>query len=524
MLHRRTLLAATAGLAAPALVRAQSATTLRFVPQADLASLDPIWTTAYQTRDHAFLVFDTLFGQDGGYRAQPQMLAGFTTAPDGLAWTLTLRDGLRFHDGTPVLARDCVASIRRWGARDSFGQALLAAAAEIAAPDDRTILIRLTRPFSLLPDALGKTPPSPCVIMPERLARTDAFTQVTEMVGSGPYRFVPDERVPGDRVVYAKFDGYVPREGAPDRTAGGKRAVFDRIEWRIIQDSATQAAALQRGEVDWVLVPDPELLPLLRRDAKLVVETQDPTGIIATMRFNQLQKPFDNAALRRAVVSAVDQADYMIASTSSDTSLWRDKVGYFCPGTPLANDAGMAALTGPRDLAATKRAIAASGYAGERVVLLAATDIPQTKALGDVTADLFQKIGLNLDVQSMDWGTLVQRRTKTDPVEAGGWSVLHTSWSGLDQFNPAGNVFLRGNGRKAAPGWPDSPALEALRDEWLLADGLAAQQAIARRIQAQAFVDVPYVPLGQALRPTAYRGDLRDMVKGLPVFWGVRRG
>ncbi len=524
MLHRRTLLAATAGLAAPALVRAQTATTLRFVPQADLASLDPVWTTAYQTRDHAFLVFDTLFGQDGGYRAQPQMLAGFTTAPDGLAWTLTLRDGLRFHDGTPVLARDCVASIRRWGARDSFGQALLAAAAEIAAPDDRTILIRLTRPFPLLPDALGKTPPSPCVIMPERLARTDAFTQVTEMVGSGPYRFVPDERVPGDRVVYAKFDGYVPREGAPDRTAGGKRAVFDRIEWRIIQDSATQAAALQRGEVDWVLVPDPELLPLLRRDAKLVVETQDPTGIIATMRFNQLQKPFDNAALRRAVVSAVDQADYMIASTSSDTSLWRDKVGYFCPGTPLANDAGMAALTGPRDLAATKRAIAASGYAGERVVLLAATDIPQTKALGDVTADLFQKIGLNLDVQSMDWGTLVQRRTKTDPVEAGGWSVLHTSWSGLDQFNPAGNVFLRGNGRKAAPGWPDSPALEALRDEWLLADGLAAQQAIARRIQAQAFVDVPYVPLGQALRPTAYRGDLRDMVKGLPVFWGVRRG
>ncbi len=524
MLHRRTLLAATAGLAAPALVRAQTATTLRFVPQADLASLDPVWTTAYQTRDHAFLVFDTLFGQDGGYRAQPQMLAGFTTAPDGLAWTLTLRDGLRFHDGTPVLARDCVASIRRWGARDSFGQALLAATAEIAAPDDRTILVRLTRPFPLLPDALGKTPPSPCVIMPERLARTDAFTQVTEMVGSGPYRFLPDERVPGDRVVYARFDGYVPRDGAPDRTAGGKRAVFDRIEWRIIQDSATQAAALQRGEVDWVLVPDPELLPLLRRDAKLVVETQDPTGIIATMRFNQLQKPFDNAALRRAVVSAVDQADYMIASTSSDTSLWRDKVGYFCPGTPLANDAGMAALTGPRDLAATKRAIAASGYAGERVVLLAATDIPQTKALGDVTADLFQKIGLNLDVQSMDWGTLVQRRTKTDPVEAGGWSVLHTSWSGLDQFNPAGNVFLRGNGRKAAPGWPDSPALEALRDEWLLADGLAAQQAIARRIQAQAFVDVPYVPLGQALRPTAYRGDLRDMVKGLPVFWGVRRG
>ncbi len=524
MLHRRTLLAATAGLAAPALVRAQTATTLRFVPQADLASLDPVWTTAYQTRDHAFLVFDTLFGQDGGYRAQPQMLAGFTTAPDGLAWTLTLRDGLRFHDGTPVLARDCVASIRRWGARDSFGQALLAATAEIAAPDDRTILVRLTRPFPLLPDALGKTPPSPCVIMPERLARTDAFTQVTEMVGSGPYRFLPDERVPGDRVVYARFDGYVPRDGAPDRTAGGKHAVFDRIEWRIIQDSATQAAALQRGEVDWVLVPDPELLPLLRRDAKLVVETQDPTGIIATMRFNQLQKPFDNAALRRAVVSAVDQADYMIASTSSDTSLWRDKVGYFCPGTPLANDAGMAALTGPRDLAATKRAIAASGYAGERVVLLAATDIPQTKALGDVTADLFQKIGLNLDVQSMDWGTLVQRRTKTDPVEAGGWSVLHTSWSGLDQFNPAGNVFLRGNGRKAAPGWPDSPALEALRDEWLLADGLAAQQAIARRIQAQAFVDVPYVPLGQALRPTAYRGDLRDMVKGLPVFWGVRRG
>ena len=183
MQRRDFLSAAAATLFAPAIARGQAANVLKFVPLADLTILDPHLTTSYQTRDHGYMVFDTLFGVDAQYRPQPQMLAGFTTDNDGKVWKLTLRDGLLFHDGEKVLARDCVASIQRWGKRDAFGQALLAATDELSATDDKTIIFHLKHPFPLLPLALGKTPPTMCAIMPERLARTDAFTQITEMVG-----------------------------------------------------------------------------------------------------------------------------------------------------------------------------------------------------------------------------------------------------------------------------------------------------------------------------------------------------
>jgi peptide/nickel transport system substrate-binding protein len=525
-MRRRGFLSATAiGLALPRIARAAETRTLRFVPQADLAVLDPVWTTAYQTRDHAFMVFDTLFGQDADFTPQLQMLESAAPEDDGLLWRLRLRPGLMFHDSTPVLARDCVASIRRWGARDGFGQALLAATGELSAADDRTVVFRLKHPFPLLPDALAKTSPSMCAIMPERLALTDPFKQVSEMVGSGPFRFLADERIPGDRVVYARFEQYRPRsDGIASRTAGPKRVGFDRVEWRVIQDAATAGAALQRGEVDWWLAANPDLLPRLRADRRLVVRTQDPSGIIATMRFNQLQAPFDNPALRRAILGAVDQSEYMQAVSGPDRSLWSDGVGYFCPGTPLASPAGMAALTAPRDLAASRRAVERSGYKGERVALLMPTDIPSVNAMAEVTADLFRKLGLNLDGQTMDWGTAVQRRTNKEAPDKGGWSVFQTSWSGTDHLTPATNIFLRGNGAAAAPGWPDAPRIEALRTEWFTAPDLPAQKKLAEQIQLQAFEEVPYIPLGQQFQQSAYQANIKGVLPGLPVFWNVERG
>ncbi|MFI4988589.1 MAG: ABC transporter substrate-binding protein, partial [Alphaproteobacteria bacterium] len=477
--RRQFLGAAAASLALPALARGEAHQVLKFVPQADLSVLDPVWTTTYPTRDHAFLVFDTLFGVDAGYKAQPQMVEGAASESDGKLWKLVLRDGLKFHDGTPVLARDCVASIKRWGARDSFGQALMAAADELAAADDRTIVFRMKRPFPLLPDALGKTPPNICAIMPERLAMTDPMTQVTEMVGSGPYRFKADERVAGSLVVYERFAGYVPRpDGEASGTAGPKRAHFDRIEWHIIQEGGTAAAALRQGEVDWWLVPDADLLPMLKGDKKLAVRVIDPTGFIGTMRFNHLNPPFDNPAVRRALLAAVDQAEYMTATVGTDRSMWRDRCGFFCPETPMASDAGMATLTAPRDLAKAKRDIEAAGYRGEKIVLIGPTNIASVKALTDISADTMKKLGLNVDYQGMDWTTLVARRTKKEPAAEGGWSIYHTLWSGTDHANPVGHVFLRGNGKDATVGWPTSPRLEELRQAWLEAPDLAGQQKI----------------------------------------------
>jgi peptide/nickel transport system substrate-binding protein len=525
MNRRQFLAASAASLAMPAIVRAQSERVLTFVPQADLSVLDPIWTTTYQTRDHAFLVFDTLFGIDSSYKAQPQMLERFGAEEDGKRWTLALRPGLKFHDGTPVLARDCVASVKRWGVRDSYGQALMAATDEISAADDKTLVFRMKRAFPLLPDALGKTPPNVCAIMPERLALTDPNQQVSEMVGSGPFRYKTDERVPGSRVVWERFVDYLPRaDGAPSGTAGPKIANFDRIEWRIIPDGGTVAAALQKGEVDWWLLPDADLLPILRKTQTLKVETIDPVGLVATMRFNQLNPPFDNVALRRALLGAVNQSDYMIGMVGTDAKLWKDRCGYFTPGTPMASDVGMDALTSLRDLEAVKRAIGAAGYKGEKIVILAPTDIASAKALADITNDTLKQLGMNVDYQAMDWATLVQRRAKKEPVEQGGWSIYHTSWSGIDHMNPVGHVFLRGNGKDASVGWPTAPRLEELRAQWLQAPDVATQKKIAEEMQLQAFQDVPYIPLGQYFVPTAYQASMSGIISGNPVFWNVKRG
>lgn len=524
MQRRHFLAGATASLALPAIGRAQGASTIRFVPEADVVIYDPVVTPSAQTREHAYLVYDTLFGLDDSFRPQPQMVQGFTTASDGKSWRLTLRDGLKFHDGTPVLARDCAASIRRWGKRDAFGQALMAATDELAFDGDKVITFRLNKPFPLLPDALAKPMAFLCPMLPERLASTDAFKPITETIGSGPYRYKADERVPGARAVYERFAGYVPREGGvTETTAGPKRPTIDRIEWIIQPDVPTSVSALLRGEIDWLQTPSPDLLPLLRKDPGITVRTIAPTGLVAYMRFNQLLPPFDNPALRRALLGAVTQSDYMVAVNGEDTSLWRDKVGYFCPGTPLASDAGMEALTGKRDLAKVRKDIEAAGYKGERIALMVAVDVLYLKLMGDVTADIFRKVGLNVDYQSIDWTTLVQRRIKMDPIDQGGWNVYVINDNGINEVNPAGHLWLRGNGKDAPPGWPTSARLESLRDEWFQAPDLAAQKEAARKLQLQAFQDVPYIPLGQSMAPTAYRSNITGVLNGQPTFWNVRR-
>lgn len=523
MIKRRTLLAgAGAALAMPSIGRAAGTNVLKFIPQSDVTVLDPVWTTAYVTRNHGLMVFDTLYGIDATYMARPQMVEGHTVENDGRLWRLTLRSGLKFHDGSAVLARDCVASIGRWGRRDAIGQTLLAYTDELSAPDDRTIQFKLKKPFALLPDALGKVGSSICAIMPERLARTDAFTQVTEMVGSGPFRFKADERIVGARVVYERFDGYVPREGGePQWTSGPKRVFLDRVEWQVITDQSTGAAAMRAKEIDWWEYPSADVVPLLKG---MRTPIADPTGYIGCLRLNELQPPFDNPAIRRVLLQVVDQNDYMIAVTGTEPKLRHVPTGIFCPGLPMASETGLDVFTGKRDFDAAKKALAAAGYKGEKVVLMGASDLPNLKALGDVSADLLARAGFNVDYQVLDWGTVVQRRTKKDPVEQGGWSAFGTFWAGLDQANPAGHAFLRGTGEAGAIGWPKSEKLESLRQDWLDAPDLAAQKRLAVDLQKQALTDVPYVPLGQYFYVTAYQPTITGVLDGAPVFWNVKKG
>ena len=527
-MKRRTFLAASAAtLALPSVARAQGKRLLKFIPQSDLAILDPIWTTAYVTRNHGYMVFDTLYGQSGkqnGFKITPQMLAGHLVENDSKTWKLTLRDGVMFHDGQKVLARDCVASIKRWSARDAFGQALMQRTDELSAADDKTIVFRLKQPFALLPDALGHGAANMCAIMPERLAAIDPFKQVTEVVGSGPFRFKADERVQGSLFVYERFDGYRPREGGePDFTAGPKVANFDRIEWHVTPDPSTAAAALQAGEMDWWENPTADLLPLLRKNG-IATPVTDPTGTPMLLRPNHLYPPFDNPAVRRALMGAIDQTEFMTAMMGTDTSLWEAPVGFFPPVSPLASDTGMSALTSKRDDAAVRKALEAAGYKGEKIALMIATDYPILKALGDVAADMLKRVGMNVDYQAVDWGTVVQRRASNKPPAEGGWNLFCTGFSGLDFFTPASHLPLRGNGKNAWFGWPDIPKLEELRNAWFDAPDLAAQKHIGLAIQAEAFASVPYYPLGLSHLPTAFRKDISGVLEGFPLFWNVRRG
>ncbi len=528
-IDRRSFIAgsALASLALPGIARAQKASTLKLIPQIDLAFLDPHWTTAYVTRNHGYMVFDTLYGQDGKFQVSPQMVQGHTVENDGRLWKLTLRDGLFWHDGTPVLARDCVASIKRWSKRDAFGGTLMLYTDELSAPDDRTIQFRLKKPFPLLPAALGK-PGSPMpAMMPERLANTDPFKQITEIIGSGPYRFKADERVPGSFNVYTKFEKYQPRQdGTPDWTAGPKIVHFDRVEWTTVPDAGTAAAALQNGEQDWLELPQTDLLALLKKNPKIKVIANDPTGGTEMMRMNHLQPPFNNPEIRRIVMASFDQAEFMQSIVGEDSSMYHAPLGIFCPGTPMASMAGLDPLKpGKRDYPKFAEALKKAGYNNEKVALLVPADYPALKAMSDVAADTMKRIGMNVDYIATDWGTMLQRRNKKDPVDQGGWSAFITGWTGVDHLNPAGHIALRGNGNdpSAWPGWCVSPEIERLRDAWFDAPNEQAQHDICEKIQLQALQDVPYVPLGQYSQPTAYRTDIVGVLPGFATFWNVRR-
>jgi peptide/nickel transport system substrate-binding protein len=427
---------------------------------------------------------------------------------------------LRF---SPIVG-DAVASIRRCAVREGFSQALLAATGELTAPDDRTIRFRLLRPFRLLPEALAGLGTITPVIMPERLAAADPSRPVTEMIGSGPYRFIASEFVIGERSAYERFADYVPRPGGTlSYTSGSKVAHFDRVEWLTINDAATSASALLRGEVDWLQAVAPDQVSLLARRSEITLDVTEPAGSIGIMRFNHLYPPFDNPAVRRALLGAIDQAEAMQAVAGTDRRYWRDRVGLFPYGTPLATDVGIEVLTGPREYDKVKRELAQAGYRGERVVALGTSGSGYIPALTQVGSDALRRSGMNVDLQLSDFATMARRMVRTDPPDKGGWNVHFIIAEGGFNHNPATNVYLPGDGKSGAPGWPKSPRLEALRLAWLEASDPSEQMRIAEATQRQLWQDVPYIPMGQWLRVTAYRRDLVDVPRGFAAFYGVRR-
>lgn len=515
--------AATA-LSAPNLALAQAKRVLRFVPQANLPNLDPIWGTQYVVRNASLLVWDTLYGIDSQFNPKPQMCQGHDLAEDGKTWTFKLRPGLKFHDGEPVLARDAVASLRRWMGRDVMGQVVNSRLDALEIVDDSTFRIRLKSPFAKMLFALGKVSSNACCIMPERIAKTDPFKQIGEFVGSGPMVFKRDEWVPGSKAVFERFAGYAPRDEPSDWLSGGKRMNFDRIEWQIIPDPGTASAALQNGEIDWWETPLPDLIPLLKAQRDVRMDIADSLGNIGVLRLNHLHPPFNDVRARRAVLMAVNQADYMHAVVGDDDSLWKPLPSFFTPGTSLYTEEGGDILQGPRRFDEAKKLLADAGYKGEKIVILVATDMAITKGQGDVTADLLGRIGMNVDYVATDWGTVGARRAKKDPPSRGGWNIFHTWLAGGDCVNPGPYFPLRANGPKAWFGWPQSDMIEALIADWYTAPDLPAEKRAVAAINKASMEFATYVPTGFFLGYQAWQRNVSGVVKApFPVFWGVQK-
>ncbi len=494
---------------------------LRVVPHADLKNIDPIWTTAYITRNHGYMVYDTLFALDENLDVQPQMVDSWSVSDDGLVWSFTLRDGLVWHDGAPVTAADCVASIRRWGARDGMGQKLMDATKDLRAVDADTFTLELAKPYGLVLESLGKISSNVPFMMPARLAATDPFEQVPEMIGSGPFRFVAAEWVPGTKVVYVRNNAYVPRAEPASFGAGGKVVKVDRVEWHYIPDAATAMNALIAGEVDYLELPPHDLLPILETAPDVVVENLDPLGVQGWLRMNHLHPPFDDVRVRQAVLWLIDQDTYMQAAVGN-TDYWRACPAIFACGTLHESDVGAEALMA-HDVAHARDLLAEAGYDGTPVVILQPTDIAVLSSASLVTAQLLRAAGMTVDLQAMDWSTLTSRRTVQAPPADGGWNIFHTWSMAVDAQDPVSNIAISGGcTARAWFGWPCDDKIEALRDRYAETTDTEARAAIAADVQARAFEVVTHGLWGQYYNPIAYRTSLTGLIPSpVPFFWSI---
>ncbi|MET0877036.1 MAG: ABC transporter substrate-binding protein [Tardiphaga sp.] len=495
---------------------------LTAVMNTSLRVLDPVITSSYVTRDHAYMIYDVLVAQDEAYQIRPQM-ADWIISDDGLVYTFTLRDGLLFHDGQPVKADDAIASLKRWWSRDNGGQLLFEQTAGLEALDDKTIVWRLKRPFPPLLQVLGKPSSLPAFVMPRRIAETPVDRPISEYIGSGPFKFIASEFRAGVSATYEKFDGYVPRPEKASWMAGGKIVNVRRVQWITMPDAQTAVNALIAGEIDYIEGVPVDLLPVLKRDRHVVTEVRSKLGHQVIGRMNFRHSPFDNADIRRAAMLALNQTDILTAMVGN-SDYFRACGAIFGCDTPLADATGSASLTGTGDIEGARALLRKAAYDGTKVVMLEPADVPILAAPPRVAAQALRRAGFNVELQSMDWHTSLARRANMSRPADGGWSMFFTVLGIPEISSPLSNVLLDGRGDKAWFGWPDDTRLEALRRDFLNAGSADAQISIAKRIQAHALDEVTYVPLGEYQQVQARSDKITGMIPSPnPVFWGIAK-
>jgi peptide/nickel transport system substrate-binding protein len=498
---------------------------LRAVMHADVRVIDPVWTTQTIANIHGALVYDTLFGNDADQKPQPQMVGKYEISPDRLSYSFTLRDGLRFHDGSPVTTRDVIASLKRWGAKDGVGQRLMGFVTEMKAVDDKTFTLTLREPYGMVLESLGKSGSSIAAIMREKDAQTDPQQQVKESIGSGPFVFARDQWVPGSKAVYLRNKDYIPRSEPPSSFAGGKIPGVDRIELIWMPDPQTAMSALINGEIDFWENPNIDFLPLLEKAKGVkLLKTGKIDSTQGMIRLNHLHPPFDNIKARQAMYSLINQEDFLRAIVG-DPKYYRVCHGLLTCGGPYESAAGtqwMKEYNPKKALQLLKEA----GYKGEPITVLAATDHNTITPATQVLIEAMRQAGINVDVQSMDWGSVVTRRASKNPPSQGGWNIFVTTSGGIGSGNPVLHTWIGAACDKGLFGWPCDPEIEKLRNAFGMASTEEERRKIASNLQARAMDDVVFLPFGQWDSPLAYRADrIQGIVPntGLPVLWGITK-
>jgi peptide/nickel transport system substrate-binding protein len=498
---------------------------LRLVLNVGLQNLDPIASPSFVTRNFAYMVYDTLVAMDGKGNYRPQMLESWTPSADRMAWTFRLRPGLEFHDGTPVTAEDAVASIRRWGQRDSIGRRLLAATKEIRILDASTFVIDLGQPFGHVIEALGKPSVHVPFVMPARIANaTPPTSPVKEVVGSGPFLFMKDEWIPGEKTFFRRNPAYRPREEAADGLAGGKRPLVERVEFVTLPDVSLRAAAITQGEVDYLEYAPFDYLPRFKRDRNLVIsEAGGISQIMGGVSINHYLPPFNNLVMRRALQAALDRTEIVAAHGLPADMTSPDCISVYMCGTTYTNDAGGDIIRTP-SLDRAKALLKEAGYANERIAILQPADSALINPMAMVVIDRLKRAGFNLDVQAGDWSSIAGRWVAREPIERGGWNLVPVIYTGFDLADPLSNVGIGYNCTNNQPWGYCIEAMKPVLDRYVAESDPAQRKALAAELQKLAIENVTFPMDGQFRSPAVWRAELKGVIDfGFPVMWNIER-
>lgn len=514
--------AALVPLAASAQSQPAANRVLRVAPHADLKTLDPVAASIVITRMHGLMIYETLFAWDSNLQPKPQMVESFETSADKLAWTFKLRPGLKFHDGQPVTTKDVIASLGRWMKRDTIGGKLAEYTDGMEAVDDATFRLKLKRPLALVPFALGSAVGQIPVIMREADAKSDPMKPITETIGSGPFKFNREDWRSGSKVVYDRNSDYVPRSEPADGLAGGRIVKVDRVEWQIMPDAATAAAALQTGEIDIWEQPSQDLIPVISTNKQVKVERYANLANQVMLRPNHLHPPFDNPKARLALAYATDQADFLAAGFG-DEEWWKRCNAYFVCGGPNGTEVGTEGYTRP-DLDKARQLLKESGYKGEKLVLTTSNDIAPIGRMAEVAAASLKAVGFNVDVQFSDWGAVTTRQQNKNAPDQGGWNLFVTYSSGATMQSPLTNIGTNMACERGWAGWPCDAEAEKLRGAFVDAPDDASRKLALEALHRRLAEMQPYRVLGQFDQPYARRTNIAGVLAApVMLFWNIEK-